>query len=82
MSNRGRHKKSIDTSIERLLETIRNNNCSYHTHIKIFKDGKLSHNTTSTLRFNTKEEILNWFRNIKFIFSANAIIIDEYLFKL
>lgn len=82
MSNRGRHKKSIDTLIERLLETIKNNNYAYHTHIKLFKDGRLSHSTTSTLKFNTKEEILRWFCNVKFIFSADLMIVDKYIFKL
>lgn len=82
MSNRGRHKKSINTSMEKLLKTIKDNNYSYHTRIKLFRDGRLYHNTTSTLRFNTKKEILNWFRNVKFIFSADVMTVDKYIFKL
>lgn len=82
MSNRGRHKKSINSSIEKLLKAIKNNNYSYTTHIKVFRNDKLYYDTTITLSFNTKKHILNWFGNIKFAFSADVIIIDKYIFKL
>lgn len=82
MSNRGRHKKSFNSSIEKLLKTIKDNNYSYHTRIKLFRDGKLYCGTTSTLKFNTKKEILNWFCNIKFIFHADVMTVDKYIFKL
>ena len=82
MSNRGRHKKSINSSIEKLLEAIKNNNYSYRTRIKLFRDGKLYHDTTTILTFHTEKEILNWFRNVKFIFSANVMTVDKYIFNL
>lgn len=82
MSNRGRHKKSINTSIEKLLETIKKNNHSYRARIKLFRNGKLHYDTTAILNFNTKKDILNWLCNIKFLFSIDTITIDKHVFKL
>lgn len=85
MSNRGRHKKrelTNDQKIEKLLKIIEENKHSYRARIEFYKHGNLDHVSTSVLRFCEKEEILKWFRNLKFFLSTDIIIIDNLIFKL
>ena len=86
MSNHGRHKKkkelTDDQKIEKLLKIIKENKYSYRTHIEYYKNGKPNYVSTCTLRFYRKEEILKWFRNLKFFLFVDIITIDKITFKL